>query len=79
MMDKDINNYTTKINISENAVNSDVIAFSDNLNGDWQATCGIDYNDETISLNIYNANNNKIRFIDENNKLMTLSDDGVYL
>lgn len=78
-LDKDISNYTTKINLSESAENTEAIALAESVNGDWQSSTGISYEGETITLEIYHADNQLIRFIDEDNELMKLNDDGVYL
>lgn len=79
MLDEDISNYVTKVNLSEAAENEDAIALAKKLSGDWQASSGISYEGNTITLEIYHNDNNKIRFLSEDNNLMELSDDGVYL
>lgn len=79
MLDNDISNYATKINLSESAANEDAMTLAEDVNGDWLASSGISYEGRTISLEVYNANNQKIRFLSEENELTQLSDDGVYL
>lgn len=79
MMDEDINNYTTKINLSESADNDEIKALAESVDGDLQASLGISYEGETVTLDIYQADNNMIRFLSEENELMELADDGVYL
>lgn len=79
MLDNDISNYTTKIILSESAVNEDSIALADKVDGDWQASSGISYEGRTITLDIYDAGNNKIGFLTEKNERLKLTDDGVYL
>lgn len=79
MLDNDVSNYTTKLIISEAAENDATVSIADALNGDWQASSGISYNGETVNLDIYSADNGKIGFLNENNKLTELTDDGVYL
>lgn len=79
MLDEDISNYTTKVNLSESADNAESLTLAEELNGDWQASSGISYEGKTVTLEIYDAGHNLIRFVDENNKLLNLSDDGVYL
>lgn len=79
MLDNDISNYTTKIILSESAVNEDSINLADEVNGDWQASTGISYKGKTISLEIYNTGIDKIGFVTEKNRPMELADDGVYL
>ena len=78
-LDTDINNYVTKVNMSETATNEEILSFAESVNGDWSSATGISYEGETISLELYHADNQKIRFINEDNELMTLSDDGAYL
>ena len=57
----------------------EVKELAESLEGDWQATSGISYEGETVTLEIYQADNHKIRFLTEENELMELTDDGVYL
>lgn len=78
-LDKDVNNYKTKVEILDIANNEDIKKFSEAINGDYSSKLGVSYNGETISLEIYQINNQKIRFVDENNEIMTLSDEGIYL
>lgn len=79
VLDEDISNYTTKVNLSESASNEDSAALAEDLRGDWQASKGISYEGKTITMEIYSADNEKIRFITEDNELTELTDDGVYL
>lgn len=79
LLDEDVNHYATKINLSETADNAKIKELAKELNGDWQASCGISYEGSTITLEIYSADNAKIRFLSEENELMELSDEGVYL
>ncbi|MBQ8821279.1 MAG: ABC transporter permease [Lachnospiraceae bacterium] len=79
MLDEDISNYTTKINISDAADNEAVKELATQVNGDWLASTGISYEGNTISLEIYRKDNKKIRFLSEDNELMELGDEGVYL
>lgn len=78
-LDKDVSNYVTKINLSETADNEEVRHLAESLKGDWMAQTGISYEGETVYLEIYHTENNKIRFIDKDNELMELGDEGVYL
>ncbi|MBQ8626622.1 MAG: ABC transporter permease [Agathobacter sp.] len=79
LLDDTISNYVTKVNLSDTADNSELEALAEELEGDWVATSGISYEGRTITLEVYYADHEKIRFIDEENELMTLGDDGVYL
>lgn len=79
MLDEDISNYTTKISLSESADNEKIKELAKDLDGDWMASSGISYEGETITLEIYQEDNHLIRFVNEENELMELGDDGVYL
>ncbi len=79
ILDKEISNYTTKVNISETAQKENVLSLAEELNGDWVASSGVSLKGETVMLEVYHADNGLIRFVDENNERMTLGDDGVYL
>ena len=79
ILDKDISNYATKVILSESAANGDAMALAEKVNGDWQASSGISYEGKTITLDIYDADNGKVRFLTEENEQVELSDDGVYL
>ncbi len=79
VLDKEISNYTTKVNLSETAQNSEALSLAENLNGDWVSSAGVSLEGETVVLEVYHAENGQIRFVDENNELMSITDDGVYL
>lgn len=79
VIDEDINNYETRINISEDTANEQSMQLADRLHGDWQASAGISYEGETIVMEVYRTDNDKIHFIDEKSQLVQLSNEGVYL
>ncbi len=79
MLNQDISNYTTKINLSESAVNEDAIALAEEVDGDWQATTGISYEGRTMTLEIYHAEHHRIGFLTEDNDSLKLTGEGVYL
>lgn len=79
ILDEDVSNYTTKINLSESADNADAMELAEELDGDWVASAGISYEGKTVTLEIYDADRELIRFVDADNALMNLSDEGVYL
>lgn len=74
-----VNNYETKINLSETAGMEDAIQLASDLKGDWIASSGISYQGNTAALEICGAKQGKIRFINEENEIVSLADDGVYL
>lgn len=79
ILNEDVSNYTTKINLSESAQNDESKKLSESVKGDWLASSGISYEGETVNLEIYHTDNDKVRFVDRNNELTKLCDDGVYL
>ena len=79
MIDNDINNYATKINISESADNEDIKDLAKEYSGDWSASSGIKYGDKTVTLEIYDVEHNMVRFLNEDNERIELSDDGAYV
>lgn len=79
IIDKKINNYTTRINITENTANEDITAFAEKLNADWLAASSIKIGDKTLTLEIYNIENDKIRFIDKANDFVDINNDGAYI
>ena len=79
LLDEDISNYATRINLSDTVSNEDAIRLAEQVDGDWMASCGVSYLGEAVTLEIYSAEKEKIRFVDAGNTLMQLRDDGVYL
>lgn len=79
MLDNDISNYETKVNLTENASKEDAVALAEKLNGDWRASSGISYKGKTVLLEIYNSSMEKIGFLTEEKEQMELTHDGVYL
>lgn len=79
MLDEDINKYETKINLTEDSSNEEALTLADELAADWQSSMGISFGSETITLEIYNAKNDRIGFVTEENESFILKDSGVYL
>ncbi len=79
ILDQEVSRYTTKVNLSETAQNSEAVSLAEDLDGDWVASTGVSLEGETVVLEVYHADHGLIRFIDEHNDCMTLTDDGVYL
>lgn len=79
VLDEDVSNYATRINLSEAATKEESKELAKQMEGDWLAACGVSYLKDAVTLEIYSAKQEKIRFIDANNCLMELKDEGVYL
>lgn len=73
------NNYVTRINLSETVDNATALDIAEKYNGDWCASSGIAYGDKTVALDIYDVQNDKVRFFDRNDDFFDLADDGAYV
>ena len=79
LLDNDISNYTTKVNLVDNAEKKDSLKLADEIGGDWESLSGISLDGDTVSLDVIHNPNNMLNVIDEDNKRIELSDEGVYL
>lgn len=79
LLDHDISNYTTKVNLTDNADQKDALSLADEIGGDWESLSGISLDGDTVTLDIVRNPNGMFNVIDEENKRIQLSDDGVYL
>jgi len=79
LLDDGINNYTTRINLADTSDNAAAKELAEKVEGDWMATAGISYEGKTISMEVHDEDKDKMRFINEENELVRLSDEGVYL
>ncbi len=79
LLNEDISNYETKINLSETASNGELKELAEEVKGDWVASSGISYEGDTVALEIYDAGHGRVRFVDKGNQHMELGDEGVYL
>lgn len=79
LLDKDISNYATKVNLMDNADSEKAKALASELDGDWESLSGISLEGDTLSLDIVHNPNELYNIIDEDNRRIKLSDDGVYL
>lgn len=105
LIDEVVNNYTTRVNIVENASNEEVLKFAEEVDGDWLAASSVKLrtadnaeggqggssadNGESasgdkaegkaVSLEIYDVENDRIHFINEENEVVEISDEGAYI
>ena len=78
-LDHKISNYATKVNLSDSVKMADALALAEQLEGDWEADEGINYRGDTVTLQVCGVSHDKFRFVDKNNELIRLADDGAYL
>ena len=79
LLDNDISNYTTKVNLVDNADLEKSKALCRELEGDWESLTGISLDEDTVTLDIIHNPNGLLYVIDEDNKRIDLSNEGVYL
>ncbi|MBP3609737.1 MAG: ABC transporter permease [Lachnospiraceae bacterium] len=79
LLDNGISNYKTRINLADTSDNAAAMELAGKVDGDWQASLGISYEGKTITMEVHDEDQNKLRFLNEDNELVRLSDDGVYL
>lgn len=79
LLDKDISNYTTKVNLIDDADYKRSKALCEELDGDWESLSGISLDGDTVTLDIIHNPGSLLNVIDEDNNRLALSDEGVYL
>ncbi len=79
MLDNDISNYATKVNLVDGVAAADGIALCDELDGDWVYQSGISLGGDTVVAEVYDNGRDHIRLIDEKNRPIRMEDGGVYL
>ena len=79
LLDKDISNYTTKVNLIDDADYKKSKALCEELDGDWESLSGISLDGDTVTLDIIHNPGALLNVIDEDNNRLGLSDEGVYL
>ena len=79
LLNNDISNYTTKVNLVDNADKKKAVNLANELDGDRESLEGISLDGETITLDVVHNPHNMLNVIDEDNKRINLSDEGVYL
>ena len=79
LLDRDISDYTTKVNLIDDADYKKSKTLCEELNGDWESMTGISLDGDTVTLDIVCNPNGLFNVIDEDNNRIELSDEGVYL
>lgn len=79
LLDNDISNYTTKVNLVDSADKEESILLAEELDGDWESLSGISFDGDTVALDIVHNPNSMLNVIDERNRRIDLNDDGIYL
>ena len=79
LLNNDISNYTTKVNLIDDADTAKAKALVRELGGDWESLSGISLDGDTVTLDVVHNPHNYLNVIDESNNRISLSDEGVYL
>lgn len=78
-IDKQILNYSTRVNFAETVTNEQAIEFAEKYNGDYVAASSVQVNGEPLTLEIYDIKHDSVRFTEKSGKAVTLGNDGVYI
>ncbi len=79
LIDEDVSNYVTRVNLAENSDNAKALELAKALDADWEAMSGISISGKTVMLEIADTQHDKYRFVDEDNAVVPLSEDGAYV
>ena len=71
--------YSSSIMLSENATNEQITQLRQDYNADAKQTVAIEFKNETYSLEIYDINNDTVKFIDRKDNYFDIKDGGAYV
>lgn len=72
-------NYETQIILDKSVENDKAKEMALYFDGDYQASSVVLFNDEVVSLDIYDITHDNVRFIDDNMNYVKIENNGVYL
>ncbi|MBR6220385.1 MAG: FtsX-like permease family protein [Clostridia bacterium] len=79
LIDEDVSNYVTRVNLAENSDNARALELAQALDADWEAMSGISVGGKTVMLEVADTQRDKYRFVDEDNAVVPLSEEGAYV
>lgn len=79
LLDNKVSHYTTKVNLVDGTGYDEARELIAELDGDWESLSGISLGGDTVTLDILHLDRKMLSVIDERNREITLSDEGVYL
>lgn len=79
LLDNGVSHYATKVNAAENTSREDAAQLIEELDADWESLSGISLEGYTAVLDIVHNANGLIDIVDESNRPIAMSDEGVYL
>ncbi len=72
-------NYSSRIYLSEETDDAQRAEIVEKYEGDWSASVSVQLEEKAISLDIYDISHDKVRFPDQDNRYISLRDDGAYV
>lgn len=72
-------NYETRVSFSATVDDEEILSFAKSVNGDLLAEKSVQYNDNAVSLEIYNLEHGKIVFLNDKYEEIKIGDGGAYL
>ena len=72
-------NYESEVILKDDITIDKALEIVDYYKTDYSSSTPISYNDEGITMDIYNVSNNYVRFLNNNMNYINLKDDGIYL
>ena len=74
-IDNRIYHYETRVNLVETADNDETRRFAESIDGDMLASSSVQYDGDAIALEIYDVRHDRVRFLDESGKDISLGNE----
>ena len=72
--------YENRVNLDAESIRKEAAqALADACRGDWSATASVQLGDKAVGLEVYHVENDKVRFLDEDMRFVSLADEGAYI
>ena len=72
--------YENRVNLDAESIRKEEAqALEDACRGDWSATASVQLGDKAVGLEVYHVENDKVRFLDEDMRFVSLADEGAYI
>ena len=78
VIDTKLYRYETRVNRAETAQNEDALSLAGD-GGDLLASSSVSLDGDPVAMEVYTIRSDQIRFVDADNQLVSLGDDGVYI
>ena len=72
-------NYASRIYLSDSATEAEREKVAEKYNGDKSASVSVQIGEKAVSLDVYDVQNDKVRFVDEDENFIKLENDGAYV